>query len=395
MDRRSFLGMGLSGAAGVVVGGSAMLGVDRLQRITGEGAVGSATVPFHGIHQSGIETPRAAFATIVSFTLRPDVGRVRLERLLRLWSTDAALLQAGSPSLGDANPDMARTPASLTITIGLGHGAFTAAGLADRWPFGATAIPPFAIDRLEPGWTDGDLVLQVSANDGGTVTHAVRELVRDAQPFAEVRWQQSGWQAPPGVNPGEHPRNLLGFREGVGNPVPGTAGFASTVWNDGNGAPWFAGGTSMVVRRIRIDLDLWDQVPPGMQESTIGRYRSNGAPLGGTSEYELPNYALRRSDGSPLIPLDAHMRVAEAPRNIFRRPFNYDDGRTASGAVDAGLLFIAFGAEVEQYLTIQRNLAARDAMNRWVTPVGSALFALPPGSTGEGDWVGRSLFARR
>lgn len=394
MDRRSFLGMGLSGAVGVVAGGSAMLGVDRLRSLSGEGAVGLATVPFHGVHQSGIDTPRAAFATLVAFTLHPDTDEPRLARLLRLWSTDAALLQAGTPSLGDANPDMARTPASLTITIGLGFGAFTAAGRESAWPFTTQAIPAFEIDRLEPAWCGGDLVLQVSANDGGTVTHAVRELVRDAQPFAAVRWQQSGWQSPPGVNPGEHPRNLLGFREGVGNPAPGTTDFASAVWSDGERAPWFAGGTSMVVRRIRIDLDLWDQVPPAMQEATIGRYRANGAPLGGTSEYELPNYALRRSDGSPLIPMDAHMRLAESPRNIFRRPFNYDDGRSATGHPDAGLLFIAFGAEVEQYLTIQRHLAAHDALNRWVTPVGSALFAVPPGAVGEDDWVGRGLFAR-
>ncbi len=385
--------MGLSGAAGVVVGGSAMLGVDRVRQLTGEGAVGLTTVPFHGAHQSGIETPRAAFATLAAFTLHPHVDAVRLERLLRLWSTDAALLQAGAPSLGDANPDMATTPASLTITIGLGHGAFVAADRAAQWPFAASSIPGFDIDRLEPRWTGGDLVLQVSANDGGTVTHALRELIRDAQPFASVRWQQSGWQSPPGVNPGEHPRNLLGFREGIGNPVPGTAAFASTVWNDGARRSWFAGGTSMVIRRIRIDLDLWDQVPPAMQEATIGRYRANGAPLGATSEYALPNYALRKPDGAPLIPLDAHMRVAEAPRNIFRRPFNFDDGRTESGIADAGLLFIAFGADVEQYVTIQRNLAARDAMNRWVTPVGSALFAIPPGVAGDGDWIGRGLFA--
>ncbi len=393
MDRRSFLGMGLSGAVGVVAGGSAMLGVDRVRQLGQEGAVGTATVPFLGVHQSGIDTPQASLGTLVAFTLRPGTDATRLARLLRLWSADAALLQAGQPSMGDANPDMAATPASLTITIGIGHGAFVAAGREDRWPFTVADIPAFPVDQLDPRWTGGDLLVQVSANDGGTVTHAVRELMRDAQPFATVRWQQSGWHVQPGVNPGEHPRNLLGFREGAGNPVPGTAHFTDTVWHSGTGASWFAGGTSMVVRRIRIDLDRWDQVPPAMQEATIGRYRSSGAPLGGTSEYELPNYALRGPTGAPLIPWDAHMRLAEAPRNIYRRPFNYDDGIDAAGMPDAGLLFIAFGADPSQYLHIQSNLAAHDAMNRWVTPIGSALFAVPPGVVTATDWIGQGLLA--
>lgn len=393
MDRRGFIGMGLAGAAGVAAGASGGLAAGRLMDIGAKGAVGTATIDFHGPHQPGIDTPQPAHGTLIAFTLRETTDRERLGRLLRLWSQDAALLQQGQPSLGDASPELARTPASLTVTIGLGRGAFAAANLLDRWPLAVDAIPAFGIDRLEPRWTDGDLLLQVAANDGGTVAHAVRELVRDAQPFATVRWRQSGWHVQPDVNPGEHPRNLLGFKEGAGNPLPGTATFDGIVWNDGRTQPWFAGGTSMVVRRIRMDLNLWDQVPPAMQETSFGRYLSTGAPLGGTSEFQRPDYTARDAKGALVIPSDAHMRRAESDRNIFRRPFNYDDGYLEDGTPDSGLLFVAYGADVDRYLAIQAMLDVKDALNRWTTPVGSALFVVPPGAAAPGNWVGESLFA--
>lgn len=393
MDRRTFLGMGLSGAAGVAVGASAGLAVGKVADLSAEGTVGIATVPFYGSHQSGIDTPQAAHGTLVAFALRESTDAERLQRLLRLWTTDAALLQSGQPSMGDTNPEIAATPASLTITVGLGWGAFRAAGAEQRWPLAVDRIPDFAIDRLEARWSGGDLVLQVSANDGLTVAHAVRELVRDAQPFATVAWQQSGWHVPPDVHPGERPRNLLGYKEGAGNPVPGTDVFTNAVWNDGAGQQWFAGGTSMVVRRIRMHLDTWEQVPPAMQDASLGRYRSSGAPLGGTSEYQNHDLSALDAKGKPVIPMDAHIRRADSPQPIFRRPFNYDDGYLPDGTADAGLLFIAYGADVDRYLAIQSGLAVQDALNTWTTPVGSALFAVPPGASSDGQWIGEGLFA--
>ncbi len=393
MDRRSFLGMGLSGAAGIAVGTSAGLAASKLGDLSTEGAVGEATVPFHGEHQPGIETPTAAYATLTAFRLRQGTDSERLQRLLRLWSDDAALLQAGEPALADSNPELARTPASLTVTIGLGRPAFVAAGVLDKWPLSYDEIPSFENDRIEARWKDGDVFLQVSANDGNTVAHALRELTKDAMPFAQRAWQQSGWHVAPAVNPGQSPRNLLGFREGAGNPTPGTALFAETVWNDGATQPWFAGGTSAVVRRIRLDLDLWDQVPPTMQEAAFGRHVINGAPLGGTSEFQKPDFVARDSGGVLVIAEDAHIRRAEAKRNIFRRPFNYDDGLSVSGAADSGLLFIAFGSDIDRYVGIQATLAVKDSLNRWTQAVGSAMFVIPPGARSSGEWVGQTLFA--
>lgn len=393
MDRRSFLGFGLSGAAGVAIGASGGLAAGKLGELSAKGAAGEATVPFHGQHQPGVDTTQSAHGTLVAFRLRESTDAERLQRLLRLWSDDAALLQSGQPALADSNPELARVPASLAITIGLGRGAFAAAGLLDAWPLSYSELPSFDTDRLEARWSGGDLLLQVEANDGTTVTHAVRELRKDAAPFAERIWQQSGWHVQPDVRPDESPRNLFGFKEGAGNPAPGTVDFDATVWNDGAVHPWFAGGTAMAVRRIRMDLDRWDEVPPVMQETAFGRHVINGAPLGGTSEFQRPDFMLRDAKGELVIPADAHIRRAEAKRNIFRRPFNYDDGLMANGAPDAGLLFIAFGSDIDRYVGIQAMLATKDALNAWTTPVGSAMFVIPPGAVGPGGWVGESLFA--
>lgn len=393
MDRRTFLGMGLTGAAGVAAGASSTLGIMAANSALHSNSTGLVTVPFYGTHQSGVDTPQASHAALVAFTLRPGTDRQAIARLLRVWSGDAALLQAGQPAMGDANPESAATPSALTVTVGLGFGAFAAAGLADRWPFDLHDVPAFPIDRLEPRWSGGDLLLQISANDASPVAHALRELVRDADPVATVRWQQSGWQVGAGVNAtGEYARNIMGFREGAGNPQPSTQRFSQTVWNTGQRQDWFAGGTSMVVRRIRVDLRRWDQAPPAMQNAVFGRYKQNGAPLGGFSEFEAPDFQARTAHGALVIPGDAHMRRAHGAQRIYRRAFNYDDGYTVNGEPDAGLVFIAFGADPQQYVEIQRSLAASDALNMWTTPVGAGLFAVPPGLTGSTDWFARACF---
>lgn len=84
------------------------------------------------------------------------------------------------------------------------------------------------------------------------------------------------------------------------------------------------------------------------------------------------------ASGQPVIPVDAHVRRAQdghARHRFLRRPYNYDD---APG--DAGQVFVAFCQDVdEQFLPILRRLSASDAMNEWLTHVGSAVFHVLPG----------------
>ena len=71
----------------------------------------------------------------------------------------------------------------------------------------------------------------------------------------------------------------------------------------------------MVVRRIRMLLDVWDATSIGEQEATIGRRKASGAPLGARNERTPADLNAITSDGAPVIPSDAHIRLAAASSN--------------------------------------------------------------------------------
>jgi dye decolorizing peroxidase len=249
-------------------------------------------------------------------------------------------------------------------------------------------------DRLEERWSGGDLVLLVGGSDGTTVAHAVRRLVADARPFATLRWRQPGfWN---GVDEHGRPmtgRNLFGQVDGSGNPREALRDL--TVWiGDG---PW-AGGTTLVLRRIRLDVDTWDRLTRDQQEAAMGRRLDTGAPLSGGTELDRLDLDAE-VDGRPVIAADAHARRANPAVNggarILRKGANYV--REVSGPaglrVEHGLLFMSFQADIgSQFVPIQRSLDESDALNVWTTAIGSASFAMLPGIA-EGGWLGETVLA--
>lgn len=57
-----------------------------------------------------------------------------------------------------------------------------------------------------------------------------------------------------------------------------------------------------------------------------------------------------------------------------------------------GLMFASYQADIErQFLPIQRRLDGMDLLNQWTTPIGSTVWAIPPG-VADGDYVGSRLF---
>jgi dye decolorizing peroxidase len=399
------LGLGVGGlavgaAAGYAVASEADTG-DAPAVATEVGAVpapGSTVEPFHGVHQAGIETSLQANATLVALDLADDVDREALVRLMRLLTDDVERLSEGRPALADPQPELAVVPARLTVTVGYGMGLLEAAGLADEAPdWLADGLPAFSIDTLQDRWTDGDLLLQVAAEDPVTVSHALRVLLNDAGPFATVRWVQSGFHRPANTAPtGITGRNLFGQVDGTVNPTPGTEDFADVVWvAPGAGTPsWLEGGTGMVVRRVAMDLRVWGGIDTTSKEESIGRRLSDGAPLTGGTEFTAPDYEAVDENGFLVIPPTSHMRLAHSTgpvERILRRPYNYDDGIASDGSADAGLIFVAFMADpTAQYVPIQTRLAKSDVLNIWTTPIGSALFAVPRGVQ-PGEYIGQAL----
>lgn len=390
--RRQFL----LGGAVAGVGAATAIGTDLALSTTDAPAPeaaplnGARTVPFFGAHQAGVDTDAQAHGLFVALDLLDGTTRDDLVRMMRILTDDAARLTQGTPALADSEPELAASPAGLTVTFGFGpRFVARARGAAPAW---LKALPPFAVDRLLPEFSDGDLLLQIGADDPLTVAHTARMLLKDARSFAAVRWSQQGFRRAHGsVRPGTTMRNLFGQVDGTTNPVPGTADFDQVVWSTEG---WLSGGTSAVVRRIGMDLDKWDRLDRGGREQSVGRSLSNGAPLTGADEFDEPDFEATTAIGFPVIPEFSHVRRARSENTaerIFRRSYNYDD-RPAGEAVSlSGLIFVSFQADVDrQFVPIQRRLDQLDLLNEWTIPVGSAVFAIPPGCAADG-FVGETL----
>ena len=354
----------------------------------------ATTFAFHGEHQAGIETPPALLQTFVGLDL-VDPTPANADAVLRLVSDDAARLMAGEPALGDTEPELAAHPDGLTISVGLGRPLFTRTGRADTIPPQLSEIPAFSTDRLEDAWSQTDLLLQVGSDNAVTLAHTVRMLTKDLSTLARVRWMQPGFRSSaPAVEGGTTTRNLMGQVDGTVNPLPGTPGFAEIVWIDDDPA-WLSGGTVLVLRRIRMHLDAWEVLDRPVQESVMGRVISTGAPLGGTSESDPVRLDAVDANGLPVIPRDAHVRVAHAATTaemILRRPYSYDNGMH-DGTNDVGLLFAAYTRDpAASFIPMQQRIAELDAFNAWNTTIGSAAYVFPAGAV-EGGYLAQGLFA--
>jgi deferrochelatase/peroxidase EfeB len=274
----------------------------------------------------------------------------------------------------------------LTLTFGFGPGLFekdgkARFGLEGRRPDALIDLPHFPGDDLQPGRTGGDIVVQACADDPQVAVHAVRNLVRIAHGTAAVRWSQLGFGRTSSTTPAQQtPRNLFGFKDGTANAV-------SDVWvRPGDGPAWLVDGSYLVVRRIAMLIEQWDRTSLQEQEQTIARHKGSGAPLG------------LRHERDPLrpaaLPVASHVRQAHPDSNggaeMLRRGYSFVDGSDGLGHLDAGLFFLAFVRDPAAFVTVQRRLAAHDAMNEYVRHTGSALFAVLPGVQ-RGSWLGQGL----
>jgi dye decolorizing peroxidase len=346
-------------------------------------------VNFHGPHQAGIETAPAANISYVGVDLI-DPTKENLGRLLTLWSDDAARLVSAEPALGDTEPEIARQIAGLTISIGLSRQLLTKVGLSDAMPEQLVDLPEFSTDAFEEPWGQTDLLVQISADDSLVLNHASRMMVKDGAGIAEVRWVQNGFRATaPAFEGSSSTRNLMGQVDGTANPEPGTPGFAGVVWIE-KGEEWLKGGTILVLRRIRMHLDEWDVLDRSAQELMIGRRVESGAPLSGISEGDALDLEALDELGLPVIPIDAHARVAHAgtlEEMIFRRPYHYVLEQ-ADGTRDAGQIFAAYTSDPRRsFIPMQQRLAESDAFNRWITTIGSAVYAFPRGVSEGETWA--------
>jgi len=401
LSRRALLAAGGVAGAGAVAAALVPTGAGAAPTATA--SPGSATLPFHGAHQQGIATPEQAKMVFASFDVTGS--RADLADLLTAWTAAAEQLTAGRPLGASTDPfappvdtgeavDLAAS--RLTITLGYGPTLFDERfGLTARRPAALVELPAFPGDALETARSGGDLCIQVCADDPQVAFHAVHTLSRMALGTASVRWLQAGFsRAARGGAGSTTPRNLLGFKSGIDNLIPGdTAALDAHVWVDDRAdQSWMSGGTYLVARRIRMRLATWELQTRTDQERTIGRLKDSGAPLGRTAEHDPVDLAGVDSAGRPAIPLRAHVRLAAPASNggatILRRGYNFADGiDPATGELDCGLFFVSFQKDpIHQFVPIQSHLAADDALSPYLVHTGSAVFACPPGTSPGRPW---------
>lgn len=372
--------------------GAAAVGAGR-EILSPAPAAGSGTTPFYGTHQSGITTDAQAHAQFIGLDL-VDPGNVdTLAGVLRLWTQDAARLTQGAPSLSDTEPELAALPSHLTVTVGLGDRVFRAPALAPHRPAWLAPLPAFSIDRLDPRWGQTDLLLQVCADDPVTLAHATRMLTASVRRSARVRWVQRGFRNSPGMARGTM-RNLFGQVDGTVQPASDT--FDRLLWNDGSEQPWMAGGTSLVLRRIAMNMDTWEALDRRGRELSTGRTLDTGSPLTGTDEFDAPDFQATRG-GIPVIPASSHIARAHRRSDVeqfLRRGYNYDDPPEpgSDDTSNSGLLFATYQRDpVTQFVPVQQRLAEHDDLNVWTTPIGSAVYAIVPGASSSRP-LGAALF---
>lgn len=407
-SRRSVIGWGGAGLAlGAVAAGSAVA-LTRGGDATAPVAESGAAVPFHGEHQAGIATAVQDRLHFAAFDVKTK-DRAELVQLLKDWTRAAERMTAGHEvgggaygGLPEAPPDdtgeaLGLKPSRLTITIGFGPSLFDGRfGLAGRRPAALVDLPKFPGDNLDPARSGGDLCVQACADDPQVAVHAIRNLARIGFGKVAVRWSQLGFGKTSSTTPdAQTPRNLFGFKDGTRN-IAGTdtAALARHVWVSGKAAEgpaaWMDGGSYLVARRIRMNVETWDRTPLAEQEDIFGRDKREGAPVGKAKEHDEPFLKAMKPD--------SHVRLAHPDTNggatILRRGYSFTDGTDGLGRLEAGLFFLAYQRDVRTgFIPVQTSLSRADVLNEYIQHVGSALFAIPPGVRDKDDWWGRALFA--
>ncbi|MGA4963732.1 iron uptake transporter deferrochelatase/peroxidase subunit [Streptomyces pseudogriseolus] len=398
ISRRRLLGT--AGATGLVLGaaGGAVGYAAAPSGATPLTSVGATKVPFHVKHQPGITDPLQSRGHLLAFDLAPGARRKEAAALLRRWSDTARRLMAGEfDAQGDSDVARDAGPSSLTLTFGFGHSFFARTGLEKQRPSALDPLPAFSSDRLDRARSEGDLWVQIGADDALVAFHALRAVQKDAGAAARVRWQMNGFNRSPGATARPMTtRNLMGQVDGTRNPKPGEPDFDERIFVPEQGEPaWMANGSYVVVRRIRMLLDDWEKLSHVEQEGVIGRRKADGAPLSGGDETTEMDLEKTDARGNLVVPINAHARITRPDQNggaaMLRRPFSYHDGIDADGAPDAGLLFICWQADpLRGFVPVQRKLDRGDALTPFVRHEASGLFAVPGGAA-EGEYVGQAL----
>ena len=222
-------------------------------------------------------------------------------------------------------------------------------------------------------------MLQICSDDPVMSAWALRHMTRAGMDYVKTAWLQQGFVNAFGSIPkGQTPRNLFGQVDGTVNPRS-DENYAEQVFADD-------GSSSLVVRRIAMDLDDWERLDRTSREVAVGRKLADGAPLTGEDEFDAPDMEALDEYGLPVIDKNSHMARAMPPadhpeQKFLRRPYNYSLPPAPGELSDAGLVFLAYQKDPDvQFTPVLQRLLEVDRLNEWTTHIGSAVYWIPPGT---------------
>ena len=275
------------------------------------------------------------------------------QKHLSILTFDLTKAKAAAPALEALWEDVNErfhdfyAPQRLTLTIGFGLPLFEKLGKTRGKPKSLRRMRAWDGDEFDSKTTQADALVQVCSDDRGLnfqVAHAVAQYLAPA--FA-LRDQETGF----GIGDS---RGLLGFIDGTGNPKGAEKVETAIV---GHEDARHAGGSYMVLRKIRENLKSWERQPVDKQERIIGRRKLDSAPLGNT-------------------PANSHkekssMTTAKGDVEMLRRSYPYGDAR------ESGLLFICFVRDLQQFEVVKDRMVSPYSNGKKVGPDALMPFSSP------------------
>ena len=259
----------------------------------------------------------------------------------------------------------------LSVTVGYGLPLF--AKLGGAAPAGLRLMPGWEGDDFDPAATQGDVVAQICADERSTTYQVEKSVLAQLGGALTVKERHVGFGLP-------ESRGVLGFVDGTGNPKGADRVDVVAI---PDGEP-HAGGSFLVLRKIREDLSRWDRLTVDDQERIVGRKKADSAKL------DPPESTPRTSHRLKSSYRDADGEEVE----ILRRSFPFDEGG------EAGLIFICFVADLEQFEQVKGQMVSehtggdrvgKDAIEDFYTTVSGGYYFAPPAPDGDGS-LGDVLF---
>lgn len=307
-------------------------------------------------------------------------------------------MSGGAPA-GDTGIALDAGPSSLTVTFGFGRTFFDRTGLVARRPAGLDPLPAFSADALDPRRSEGDLWVQIGADDALVAFHALRALQKDAGDAARVRWQMNGFNRSAGATAKPMTaRNLMGQVDGTGNPKVTDPDFDRRIFvpAGATGAEeWMA---AWLVRGGAPDPDAarrlgeaparpageGDRAPEVRRGPADRRYGDHGAGPGQARPGRVDGHPGQRA--LPDLRPRTERRSGDAAQAVLL-PRRHRSGRDAGRRSPLRLLA---GGSAEGFVPVQRKLDRGDALSVFIRHEASGLFAVP-GGPAEGEYVGQRL----